>query len=209
MRFSSARVLAVAVAALPFTAIRAQMTPANRDSIGRDDRNFSFYSRGPYRPGVPRPESILGYNVGDLNTQFALQERVLLAIAGAARDRVRVEQIGWTPERRAMRLYIVSSPENIARLDAIRGDLARLADPRAVGAAGGAAPGGVGGAGGQSAAPKGRLSDVEDTAEERGGPRSGSGETLRVPPRSSAVSFPTVPLRGDTAARSGARRPAP
>jgi hypothetical protein len=61
-----------------------------------------------------------------LNTQFALQERVLLAIAAAARDRVRVEEIGWTNERRAMRLYVVSSPENIARLDAIRADLARL-----------------------------------------------------------------------------------
>jgi hypothetical protein len=29
-----------------------------------------------------------------------------------------------------MRLYVVSSPENIARLDAIRADLDRLADPR-------------------------------------------------------------------------------
>jgi len=100
-----------------------------RDSI-RDDRRFSFYDRGPYRPAVPRPESILGYNVGEANTQFALQERVLLAIAGAARDRVRVEEIGSTNERRTMRLFIVSSPENIARIDAIRADLDRIADPR-------------------------------------------------------------------------------
>jgi hypothetical protein len=125
-------VLALALVGVPLTAVGAQTAAALRDSIGRDDRNFSFYSRGPYRAAVPRPESILGYNVGDLNTQFALQERVLLAIAAAARDRVRVEEIGWTNERRAMRLYIVSSPENIARLDAIRGDLARLADPRSL-----------------------------------------------------------------------------
>ena len=99
------------------------------DSI-RDDRNFSFYERGPYRPGVPRPETILGYNVGEMNTQFGQQEKVLLAIADAAKDRVRVEEIGSSYERRTMRLYLVSSPENIARLDAIRKDLDRLGDPR-------------------------------------------------------------------------------
>jgi hypothetical protein len=110
-------------------ALQAQSGAPARDSV-RDDRAFSFYDRGPYRPGVPRPESILGYEVGDVNTQFAAQEKVLLAIAEAAKDRVRVEEIGATSERRAMRLYVVSAPENIARLEAIRADLARLADPR-------------------------------------------------------------------------------
>ena len=110
------------------SAVRAQGAPA-RDSV-RDDARFSFYGRGPYRPNVPRPETILGYEVGTQNTQFAMQERTLLAIADAAKDRVRVEEIGSTNERRRMRLYIVSSPENIQRLDAIRADLDRVADPR-------------------------------------------------------------------------------
>ena len=60
----------------------AAQTVAARDSI-RDDSRFSFYDRGPYRPAVPKPESILRYGVGEANTQFALQERVLLAIAAA------------------------------------------------------------------------------------------------------------------------------
>jgi hypothetical protein len=101
----------------------------------RDDRAFSFYDRGPYRPNVPRPESILGYEVGAMNTQYSAQERTLLAIAEAAPDRVRVQEFGSTYERRTMRLFIVSSPENIQRLDAIRGDLDRIADPRGVPAA--------------------------------------------------------------------------
>lgn len=104
-----------------------QRTPA--DSL-RDDRNFSFYAKGPYRAAVPRPESILGYDVGSWHTQYANQERVLLAIADAARDRVRVEEIGATSERRTMRIFIVSTPENMARLDATRADLDRIADPR-------------------------------------------------------------------------------
>ena len=81
-----------------------------------DTRGFSFYDRGPYRAAVPRPEQILGYGVGDINTQFALQERTLLAIADAAKDRVRVEVIGATSERRTMRLYLVSNAQWFLRV---------------------------------------------------------------------------------------------
>ena len=109
------------------SAVQAQRTPT--DSL-RDDRTFSFYSKGPYRSEVPRPEQTLGYDVGSWHTQYGQQERVLLSIAQSASDRVRVEEIGVTNERRTMRIYIVSTPENIARLDAIRADLDRIADPR-------------------------------------------------------------------------------
>lgn len=119
----------LALAALPFASVPAQSS-ARPDTAIRDDRAFSFYDRGPYRASVPRPETILGYETGAQQTQFLMQERVLLAIADAAKDRVRVEQIGWTNEGRPMRIFLVSSPENIARLDAIRADLDRLADPR-------------------------------------------------------------------------------
>ena len=124
------RVLIIAGVALALTP--ASRVPAQQPTptIARDDARFSFYDRGPYRPGIPRPESLLGYPIGEQNTQYAAQERTLLAIADAAKDRVRVEEFTSTNERRTMRLYIVSSPENIARLDAIRRDLDRIADPR-------------------------------------------------------------------------------
>lgn len=118
--------LALLTLSAPASAVAQSRTAV--DSL-RDDRNFSFYS-GQYRSTVPRPESTLGYNVGSWHTQYAQQERVLLSIADAARDRVRVEEIGVSAERRTMRIYIVSTPENIARLDAIRADLDRIADPR-------------------------------------------------------------------------------
>ena len=125
---SSMRLTGAALCALVAAPLAAQHSVVP-DSI-RDDRDFSFYARGPYRSGIPRPETILGYNVGEMNTQFGQQEKVLLAIADAAKDRVRVEEIGSSYERRTMRLYLISSPENIARLDAIRKDLDRIADPR-------------------------------------------------------------------------------
>jgi hypothetical protein len=132
-------VLAAALAggslAAPLDApLAAQPIGARLDTL-RDDRNFSFVDRGPYRAAVPRPEALLGYALGDRNTQYAEQQQVLLAIANAARDRVRVESIAVTPERRQMRLFIVSAPENIARLDEIRRDLDRIADPRGASAA--------------------------------------------------------------------------
>jgi hypothetical protein len=110
--------------------VAVPVTAPAQQAAQRDDAHFSFYDRGPYRPGIPRPESLLGYPIGEANTQYAAQERVLLAIANAAKDRVRVEEFTTTYERRPMRLYIVSSPENIARLDDIRRDLDKLADPR-------------------------------------------------------------------------------
>jgi hypothetical protein len=119
----------VVLLALTLLASQAQAQRTPTDSL-RDDRNFSFYAKGPYRANVPRPEATLGYDVGSWHTQYSQQERVLLAIAQAAPDRVRVEAIGVTNERRTMRLYIVSTPENIARLDAIKADLDRIADPR-------------------------------------------------------------------------------
>src|SRR5262245_16977108 len=97
----------LALTALATAASAQAPFPAGRDTI-RDDRFFSFYDRGPFRPQVPRPDSLLGYGVGDMQTQFAWQERVLLAIANAARDRVRVEEIGMTSERRIQRLFIIS-----------------------------------------------------------------------------------------------------
>ena len=117
----------VALAATRAVSAAAQQAPV---PAARDDARFSFYDRGPYRPGIPRPEALLGYPIGEQNTQYAAQEQALLAIADAAKDRVHVEPFTTTYERRTMRLYVVSSPENIARLETIRRDLDRLADPR-------------------------------------------------------------------------------
>ena len=92
---------------------------------------FDFFSRGPFRSAVPRPDDLLGHEAGTRQTQYAEQRAVLDALIAAAPDRVRTEDIGVTEEGRVMRVLLVSAPENIARLDEIRTDLARLADPRA------------------------------------------------------------------------------
>ena len=98
--------------------------------LAQIEPKFDFYSRGDYRPNVPRPQAILRYDVGDHHTTYAQMEKVVEDIAKAASDRVRVYDIGTTPEHRMQHVVAISSPENIARLDEIKSNIARLTDPR-------------------------------------------------------------------------------
>ena len=40
------------------------------------EEKFDFYTRGAYRAEVPRPQTILRYDVGDFHTTYAQMERV-------------------------------------------------------------------------------------------------------------------------------------
>jgi hypothetical protein len=95
-----------------------------------DDSKFDFYARAPYNAVVPRPQSILRYDVGTFHTTYAQMEDVIRQIAKAAPDRVRIYDIGETSEHRMQHVVAVSSPDNIRRLDEIKANIARLADPR-------------------------------------------------------------------------------
>jgi hypothetical protein len=96
---------------------------------------FDFYARGPYRPAVPTPAALLGYEPGAFHTTYGRMELVVDSIARTASDRVRVFVYGMSEERRVLRLIAVSAPENIARLEEIRREITELADPRATTAA--------------------------------------------------------------------------
>jgi len=96
---------------------------------------FDFYSRGPYRPAVPRPEAITGYAAGDHHTMYAVMQHYLDTVVATASDRVRIETWGRTTEYRPIRALVISDPANLAKLDQIRAGLAELADPRKTSAA--------------------------------------------------------------------------
>jgi hypothetical protein len=96
---------------------------------------FDFYSRGPYRPAVPRPEAITGYAAGEQQTMYAVMQHYLDTLVATASDRVRIETWGRTTEYRPIRALIISDPANLAKLDQIRAGIAELADPRKTSAA--------------------------------------------------------------------------
>lgn len=116
------RVVSLVLTALAFSAIVA---------FSQTEPKFDFYARGDYRPNVPKPQSVLRFDVGDHHTTYAQMEKVIEEIAKAASDRVRVFDIGLTNEYRMQHIVAISSPKNIARLDEIKALNAKLFDPRA------------------------------------------------------------------------------
>jgi zinc carboxypeptidase len=82
-------------------------------------------------PAVPRPESVLGFQPGaDRKLADWAQIVDYFRRLDAASERVRVEQIGATTEGRPFLLVTISSEANMGRLEAIRAQNLRLADPR-------------------------------------------------------------------------------
>jgi Zinc carboxypeptidase len=98
--------------------------------FSQSEEKFDFYTRGEYRAEVPRPQSILRYDVGDFHTTYAQMEKVIESIAKAAPDRVKIYDIGETNEHRMQHIVAITSPENMARLDEIKANNARLTDSR-------------------------------------------------------------------------------
>lgn len=78
--------------------------------------------------GIPAPQEVLGYSLGERFTDHAHILQYLDAL-DAASDRVSRIDYGTTAEGRALRLYVVSSPQNLAELEELRRRNLRLADP--------------------------------------------------------------------------------
>jgi hypothetical protein len=87
-----------------------------------------FFPDAQHDPAVPTPDSILGFPVGERPARHAQIEACLKA--WAASPRARLVEYARSHENRALYYLVVSSEANIARLDDLRRDLARLADPR-------------------------------------------------------------------------------
>ena len=90
----------------------------------------------PAATGVPSPESVLGFVPGE-DRKLADWSQVLayLKALDEASDRVSVEDVGKTTQGRPFVIVTVTSAANHARLEEIRDDNARLADPRGLGEA--------------------------------------------------------------------------
>ncbi len=99
-------------------------------SFAQVDEKFDFYTRGDYRAEVPKPQTVLRYDVGDMHTTYAQMEAYINAVQKAAPERVRIFDIGLTNEYRMQHIVAISSPQNIARLDDIKAANTRLTDPR-------------------------------------------------------------------------------
>lgn len=96
--------------------------------------DFYLPAGTPYDPKVPTPESHFGFPVGEWHLRSELIGSYLQALAAAAPERVQVEVVGRTHERKPLLLVTFTAPENRARLEAIRADQLALLDPARAGA---------------------------------------------------------------------------
>jgi hypothetical protein len=80
-------------------------------------------------PRIPTPFSIIGHEVGEKAVRYDPLMRYLEALA-ASSDRITMNPYGKTHEDRTMVHLFITSPKNHQRLDQIKANNGRLADPR-------------------------------------------------------------------------------
>lgn len=89
-----------------------------------------FYSGASYDPAIPTLKQIVGHDWGEQITSHAEAERYLQALTQAAPRRTRLVSYGETWQGRKLYYLVIASEANLARLEQIKADLRRLADPR-------------------------------------------------------------------------------
>lgn len=98
----------------------------------------AFFPGAAHDPAIDTPEKILGFAMGERPATHAEIEKCLKRWDEQSERAVLVSH-GQTHEGRTLYHIIISSPRNMARLDQIKSDLARLGDPRGLSEAAGAA----------------------------------------------------------------------
>ena len=88
-----------------------------------------FVDDADYARDVPTPESIVGHAIGAKAVRYGTLAGYLYALAQAS-DRVTLTSYGQSHEGRRLYYLTITSRANHERLDRIRSDNAKLADPR-------------------------------------------------------------------------------
>lgn len=97
-------------------------------------------ARRPFMPGVtydagiPTLKTVLGHEPGDVITPPDQIVTYVKALAQAAPERARLIEYGRTWEGRPLIVLAIASPTRIAQLDQVKAGMAKLADPRRLGA---------------------------------------------------------------------------
>ncbi len=89
-----------------------------------------FWPGAQYDPKIPTLEQVVGHASGDQVTTPEQIAIYLRALAQAAPDRTRLTEYARTWEGRPLWLFVIGSPDRIAKLDQVKADIKRLADPR-------------------------------------------------------------------------------
>lgn len=120
--------LLIAVALLSLTSAEATTsTPVEYHG----DYALEMFAGGTYLPDIPTPEAVLGFTVGSRPAEHREVFEYFKQLAEAS-NRMILAFHGETYEGRELFHAIFSSPENMARLEEIKAEIGKLADPAMV-----------------------------------------------------------------------------
>lgn len=103
-------------------------------SVSAQDLEYYLPDSVTYNAGIPKPKDIICHEVGEYHVTHDRLVNYMKAIAAAAPDRVKLEIMGFTYEKRPQVLLIITSPRNHQRLEEIRQQHIQLTDPAKSGA---------------------------------------------------------------------------
>lgn len=91
--------------------------------------DMSYYlPSGSYNPDIPTPKEVLGYHPGEWHVSHDQLIYYMREIAKSS-DRMILEEFAKSYEGRPLMQIIVSTPENLAKIDQIKADHKKLTDP--------------------------------------------------------------------------------
>lgn len=99
--------------------------------VSSQDLSYYLPQQIGYNPAIPKPKEVIFHEVGEWHVTHDRLVNYMKAIAAAAPDRVKLEQMGFTYESRPQVLLIITSKKNHARLEEIRQQHVKLTDPAA------------------------------------------------------------------------------
>ena len=91
---------------------------------------YEFWPGADYDPAIPTIESVIGHSSGERITWHRDTVRYFEALAEAAPDRVSLHRYAESWEGRELIYAVISSPENMERIEDVKAGMQRLADPR-------------------------------------------------------------------------------
>ena len=100
------------------------------EAFGVHFSDFVFWPGADYDPAIPAFKDVLGHNPGQRITWHGEAIRYFEALAAAAPERISVHRYAESWEGRELIYVVISSPENMARIEDIKSGMQQLADPR-------------------------------------------------------------------------------
>ena len=98
-------------------------------ALSASAQDYFLKRYAPYQASISTPETFLGYGIGDQHTRHDLIVAYLASVAEQS-ERAELIEYGRTHEGRKLVMLVVSSPTNLARLEAIQSAHLKSLDPR-------------------------------------------------------------------------------